>query len=281
MTAGRSPTPGRRLAPTASEMDVYLDRPAWRLELLQLVARVVIRCLFRLRVEGMEDYPTGPAVVCFNHLNWFDPFVIAAAIPGRPRFSAFGPKEADMSVGWRNRFMSWLGAPVPYHPEKDDLLVATRRVDRVLSRGRILFIAGEGRIHVGERRLLPLSDGPAYFALRGGVPLVPLAVNGTSWLGFGRTLRIRVGRPIQPDGRPTREEIAELTARLSAALLELVADFPDRRPPGPRWQRITELFNEWPEGARPPLQPEVDATTAGDGASHPEPAGAPERGDEL
>lgn len=264
MTAGRPPAAGRGSVTTASEMDVYLDRPAWRMELLRLVTRVVTRCVFRLSVEGMENYPTGPAVVCFNHLNWFDPFVVAAAIPGRPRFSAFGPKEADMSVGWRNRFIGWLGTPVPYHPEKDDLLVATRRVDRVLARSRILFIAGEGRIHVGERRLLPLSDGPAYFALRGGVPLVPLAVNGTSWLGFGRTVRVRVGKPIMPDGRPTRERIAELTAQLSAALLGLVADFPDQRPPGPAWRRLTELFNEWPEGRRPSLLPEDPGVAAAD-----------------
>jgi 1-acyl-sn-glycerol-3-phosphate acyltransferase len=239
----------------AAEMDVYLDRPAWRIAALQGVTRIVVRCLFRLRVEGMEHYPKGPAVVCFNHLNWFDPFVIAAAIPSRPPFSAFGPKEADMSVGWRNRFMSWLGVPVPYRPEKDDLRLATRRVDRVLARGRVLFIAGEGRIHVGERRLLPLSDGPAYFALRAGVPLVPLAVNGTGWLGFGRTVRVRVGPPIPVAGRPTREAVEGLTGQLSAALLSLVADFPDRRPPGPAWQRLTELFNDWPEGSRPPLEP--------------------------
>jgi 1-acyl-sn-glycerol-3-phosphate acyltransferase len=234
-------------------MDVYLDRPAWRIKLVHALVRVLVRCLFRLRVEGLEHYPTGPAVICFNHLSWFDPIVIAAAIPGRPRFSAFGPKEADMSVGARNRFMSWLGVPVPYHPEKDDLIVATRRADRVLARERVLFIAGEGRIHVGERRLLPLSDGPAYFALRAGVPLVPLAVNGTGWLGFGRTLRVRVGAPIAVEGRPTSENVQRLTARLTDDLLALVADFPDRRPPGPAWRWLTELFNDWPEGSRPPL----------------------------
>jgi 1-acyl-sn-glycerol-3-phosphate acyltransferase len=236
-------------------MDVYLDRPLWRMRLALLVSRVLVRCFFRLRVEGMERYPSGPAVVCFNHLDWFDPFVIAAAIPASPPISAFGPKEADMSVGARNRLMSWLGVPVPYHPAKDDLIGATRRVDRVLARGRVLFIAGEGRIHVGEGELLPLSDGPAYFALRAGVPLYPLAVNGTGWLGFGRTLRVRLGEPIVTGGRPTSERVVALTARLTDDLRALAADFPDRRPPGRGWRWFTELFNDWPEGSRPAPPP--------------------------
>jgi hypothetical protein len=52
-------------------------------------------------------------------------------------------------------------------------------------------------------------------------------------------------------GRATREGIAALTARTEVALVELVADFPDRDVPGPFGRWLTELFNEWPEGRRP------------------------------
>ena len=56
----------------------------------------------------------------------------------------------------------------------------------------------------------PLDEGAAFFALRSGVPLVPVAINGTSWLAFGRRIRVRVGEPIADRGRPTREAVAEL-----------------------------------------------------------------------
>ena len=53
-----------------------------------------------------------------------------------------------------------------------------------------------------RRELLRLEEGPAYFALRSGVPLVPIAINGTSWLRLGRRIRVVVGDPIQANGRP-------------------------------------------------------------------------------
>jgi 1-acyl-sn-glycerol-3-phosphate acyltransferase len=184
-------------------------------------------------------------------MNWSDPFILMATLPLRPRLYFFGPREEDMAVGGRNRLMAWTRATVPYRPGKNDLLDATRRVSAVLASGGVLAIAGEGRIHVSERELLPLEEGPAYFALRSGVPLVPIAISGTSWLRLGRRIRVVVGEPLQPTGRPTREAVDELTERAWTALHALVADRPDFPPPGPVGRWLTEVFNDWPEGERP------------------------------
>ena len=70
----------------------------------------------------------APAIYCFNHLSWTDPFVLMAVLPFRPRLWFFGPKEEDMAVGGRNRVMRWTGTAIPYKPGKNDLLEATRRV---------------------------------------------------------------------------------------------------------------------------------------------------------
>ena len=109
-------------------------------------------------------------------------------------------------MGPRNRLMYWTATAVPYKPAKSDLLDVARRVGAVFEAGGVLAIAGEGRIHVGEHELLELQDGPAYFALRSGVPIVPIAVNGGSWLDFRRTLRVRVGSPIPTGGRATERD---------------------------------------------------------------------------
>jgi 1-acyl-sn-glycerol-3-phosphate acyltransferase len=118
-----------------------------------------------------------------------------------------------------------------------------------------MAIAAEGRIHVGESALLPLEDGAVFLALRSRAPLVPVAVNGVGWLRFRGRLRVCIGRPIDIGGRPTKAAVDEATERLAAALLALVADWPDAPPPGRFGRWLTEVFNDWPEGERPAVPP--------------------------
>jgi 1-acyl-sn-glycerol-3-phosphate acyltransferase len=270
------------------------DLPAWRRWLRYHLARVVVsvvaRSILRLRLEGREHLVDGPAMYCFNHLNWADPPLLLAAFPSSVRLYFYGPKEETLRRGARNRIMWWAGIAVPFKPGKDDLLTSVKRAQAVFTSGASLAIAGEGAIHVHEGDLLPLHEGAAYLALRAGVPIVPVAITGTSWMGFRRLVRVRIGTPIPTGERPTHEAIEAYTWRTWHALRAMVAD--DRNPPIPgrfgRW--FTDVFNDWgpggraaagevrgPEPSQAPLPPEASpAEAAGaSGASPAEPTPAP------
>ena len=253
---------GKAKASASEWMDAQAPaRSVHRYRAIRRFVRTVARLYSQVRVEGMERIPVGPSILCFTHENWADPLYVVAAVPRKPRVYFFGPEQEEMRRGLRNRVMRWGGVVVPFQPGKRGLARATARAESLLCAGAIVAIAGEGRIHAGERTVLALRHGPAYLSLRAGVPIVPVAINGTAWLGFRRVVRIRVGIPIEAaekPGRPAAEDVVRLTAQTQNALETLVSDFPDQPRPGMIGRWLTELFNDWPEGSRPSGEWEPD-----------------------
>ena len=196
--------------------------------------------------------PAGPAIYCFNHLSWADPFVLMALLPYRPRLWFFGPKEEDMGVGGRNRVMTWTGTAIPYKPGKNDLLEATRRVGAVIASGGVVAIAGEGRIHARETRAPAAERGRGLLRAAVGRPARARSPStgragcgsaAGSRSGWGSRSRSRAGRT----ARPLADATDAADRRRSHAM---VADAPDVPPPGRFGRWLTERFNDWPEGSR-------------------------------
>lgn len=214
------------------------------------LAAVIMKTYFRLELVHPERLVDGPAVYCFNHLGWLDTLLLLAIFPKQPRLYFYGPKQEDLRTGRRNRFMWWTGVPVPFSPLKDDLLTSVRWAQAVFDTGGALAISGEGTIHVHEGDLLPFEEGPAYFALRGGVPLVPVAITGTSWAIFRSKIQVRIGEPIMTGERPTSHAIAHYRARIWHAVQAMVAEDRDRPAPSRLGRYLTDLFNDWGPGGR-------------------------------
>ena len=250
MTGDRGPTKRAAVVDRLPRADLAPWHRTLRYVALRAFLAFAVRAVVRVRLEGRERLPAGPAVLCFNHLGWLDPIVLLAVLPLRPRLYLFGPKEADMHAGARNRLMTWSGVSVSFKPDRRDLLETTRRVEAVLGVGGQLAVAGEGRIHVHEDDLMPLQEGTAFFALRTGVPIVPVAITGTSWVGFGRRVTVRIGAPIPATGRATRAAVTALTWRTWRSLRAMVDADRDLEPPGRFGRRLTDLFNDWGPGGR-------------------------------
>ena len=127
---------------------------------------------------------------------------------------------------------------------------ALRRLDRIIQgifaseNGMIIFPEGGLGITEGELRL-PLKRGTAIYALRAGVPIVPVGIIGTQDLYFGKELTLRFGEPLvfPQCKRPKPQEVQAVLDALQVALMDLLPkDY--REPPDLKFGRyfLNHLF---------------------------------------
>ncbi|GAA2624203.1 lysophospholipid acyltransferase family protein [Streptomyces vastus] len=185
--------------------------------------------LWKPRVLGAWKVPaTGPVILAVNHSHNIDgPMVIGVA----PRPSHFLVKK-EAFVGPLGPFMHAVGQL------KVDRSIADRTAITqalgVLENGGVLGIFPEGTR--GEGNFASLRAGLAYFAVRSGAPVVPVAVLGSTERR-GRLikglppLRSRVdvvfGDPFQAgdgSGRRTRKALDEATGRIQKQLAAHLED---------------------------------------------------------
>jgi 1-acyl-sn-glycerol-3-phosphate acyltransferase len=179
--------------------------------------------LWRPRVLGAWRMPAaGPAILAVNHSHNIDgPMVMGVA----PRPVHFLIKK-EAFVGPLDPFLTGIGQ-LKVDRHSTDRTAITRALG-VLDGGGVLGIFPEGTR--GEGDFASLRAGLAYFAVRSGAPIVPVAVLGSSERR-GRLikglppLRSRVdvvfGDPFEAgdgSGRRTRRALDEATERIQKQL---------------------------------------------------------------
>ncbi len=182
------------------------------------------RVLFRVRVRGLEHVPAaGAYVVAPTHRSLLD-------IP----FTAFITRRRIRFMAKRELFASRLGARIwtalggiPVDRGSPTARTALRACEEALRAGEPVAVFPEGTRHHGPR-LGPLFDGAAWLAVRTGVPIVPVGIDGSEEiLASGRSVprlarvAVVVGEPVTvPDGATTRRraDLEALTGRLAVEL---------------------------------------------------------------
>lgn len=227
---------------------------------IRYATRLVFGTYLKVRYEYLAPLPEPPYVLNFNHPGWVDPFLLVGWWPRRHRIYVFGPKEEDMSVGWRNHVINWSHMAVPFKPSRSDLVDATKRAQGVIEAGFVLGIAGEGRLSDREGEIVPLQEGVAFFALRAKTPIVPIGIIGTRWVKLRKLVRVRVGKTIYLNGRKAnRAGVDSLKAELTDAMNALLADAPQDPPPGRTGRWLTDLFADRPWlNEKKPEEPPTD-----------------------
>ena len=194
------------------------------------VARVWARILLwcggvRVKVVGADKLdPHGSYVVCPNHVSYFDTPVLLSSVPVNFRFLA---KQELFSIPFIGGHLKRAGnISVPLEDPRAALRVLSAAGKAMKERGLSMLVFPEGgRSEDGS--LQPFKDGAAYLAVKGGVPIVPIAIIGvrdilpmhSHHVRPGR-VTLRVGDPIYTEGKVSGDR-AELTQQIFDSIIAM------------------------------------------------------------
>lgn len=201
---------------------------------IRVILLLLFRVLLRIKIDGLNHVPrTGGVLVVSNHLHNADPVLISAAMPRPIHYMA---KKELMGVPVIGKVIEFGGA-FPVDRGKADRKAIQMATDR-LQQGIPVGMFPEGTRSVSRRieRALP---GAGLIALRGNVPILPVAIVGSERLPFNGSKQMHRGQgqdtgrwsvsitfgepflvPTRPDGkRLTSEEAINLAMEKVAAML--------------------------------------------------------------
>ena len=154
----------------------------------KLTVKIIVKVIFLVKVEGVENIPkAGGVMFASNHLSFFDPPTVAAV---SPRYVHFLAKEELFKGPIISAILNWMLA-FPVKRGASDRQ-AIRKSIETLTSGNVLLIFPEGTRKTGGS-LVKIERGIGLIALKAGVPIVPIYVQGKYKLF--RSVTIKFGKP--------------------------------------------------------------------------------------
>lgn len=159
---------------------------------LRIIATVILKIFFRLKVEGLENIPQKTNfIVVANHSSFLDPVVIGVAIPKKIYWITLSSLYGILWLRWiMNKTQS---IPTGSSSEKAIYLLLKNRNVGLFPEGELSY----------DGKLREFRRGAALLALKSGRPILPCAILGTyEALPRGAKfpkflpLKIKLGKPI-------------------------------------------------------------------------------------
>jgi 1-acyl-sn-glycerol-3-phosphate acyltransferase len=203
---------------------------------------------FRIEVSGRENVPAGePLIVAGGpHRNWVDGFLLLVALPPQPRL-VFLASENVSDRWWKRLLVRLAGGFESVSTTSVLNRDALQAALLVLARGDRLGVFPEGWDHL-ERPMREIGEfrrGLAFIAQQSGRRVLPVALAGSKPLWRGKTLRVRIGIPLDPPPKDAGKAAQQTWSdELRATLQELIPPEPPELPLARRrWLWLTDLFN--------------------------------------
>ena len=181
----------------------------------------------RVTVEGLERIdPNRSYVIASNHLSLMDTPLVLAYLPLQFRFLA---KRSLFRVPFIGGHLKRAGhVAIPREDARGSLKAMAEAARMIQQRGVSALVFPEGGRSMG--RLQEFKEGAAYIAIKAGVPLVPVAIQGTlEALPMGSVtvrpgrVRMRIGEPIPTAGMRLSDRAA-LTAELRTRIERMLTE---------------------------------------------------------
>ena len=183
--------------------------------------RVGTSTLFDLKVYGIEHVPTeGGVLLLSNHQSNLDPVMIGVQLRRPVSFLA----KSELFEPWGFRWLIRQLNAFPVRQGAGDVSAVKETINK-LKAGHLLTVFPEGT-RTPDGNILPLQNGFALVVRRAGVPIVPVAIDGTfqswprdAWLPHPHPIRVKFG-PAMDVGEMKGPEIIERVNRTLRKLLD-------------------------------------------------------------
>ena len=188
---------------------------------------ITIKLLFRVKKIGEENVPKeGACVLCANHISNWDPLTLVVYTKRKVRTMA---KEELFNSRFL-RIIAWIFEVFSVKRGTGDI-EAIKTSLKILKDSDILAIYPEGTRKGMEKGVKP-KNGAVLIALKAGVPIVPVAMQG-NFKPF-KKVRLIYGEPIyynkEEIDTKNKDQIDELTNNLMKEIVSLRdADYTSKR----------------------------------------------------
>ncbi len=162
--------------------------------MLKAILGLLMRVLYRPRVEGLGNIPaSGPVILAGNHVTFIDSLFMSLVVK-RPVYF-IGKDEYVTGKGLKGRLMAWFFTSSGMIPVARDGgrggVAALMTGRRVLDEGKAFGIYPEGT-RSPDGRLYRGRTGVARLTLMTGAPVVPFGMIGTDKVQPGGKGRLRI-----------------------------------------------------------------------------------------
>lgn len=191
-------------------------------KILKAIFKVVAIILYRPKIVGKENISQNTAaIICPNHVHALDSAVIV--VMSKRKINVLAKEEL-----YKNGFVCWIASVFGIYPvKKGKKSLESMKISlKLLKNNELLMIFPEGTRNGMAKGVKP-KDGAIKLAIRSGVPIIPVGVQGSFKL-FTK-VKLNVGKPISYNKYSEEVSNKELLDKLTKDLMDEIVRLRDEK----------------------------------------------------